>query len=166
MRVAVLFLFMLTGCINLNHGLLGASPTMEYSKEKGVFEGEYFLVNNPTMIDTLISCDFQKIWVEKRWRYGKWQGQVKPLGYSDRGSYQLIIKTDEKCKSNFQKKWYSMWTWQDRLRTSGKKSFMMDIYEVSDTITLPIYLGDGNFSKNYKGEHKKIGEFVLVKKKE
>jgi hypothetical protein len=173
MKVSTIFLFLMfiaismsSSCINLNHGLPGASPTMKYSKAKGVFEGEYFLVNNPTNIDTLISCGFQEIWVEKNWRYGTWHGQVKPFVDSERGSYQLIIETDEQCLSNFNTKWYSMWTWQDNLRTANKKSFIMDIYEVSDTIILPIYFGDGDFSKQYKGEHKKIGEFVLVKKKE
>lgn len=164
--IFVVFIFINSNCLNFNRGFAGASPTMEFSKDKGVFEGEYFLVNNPTMIDTTLSCGFREIWVEKRWRYGKWQGQVNPYGYLERGSYQLIIETDEQCLSNFQKKWYSMWTWQDNLRTANEKSFIMDIHKVSDTITLPIYLGDGNFSKQYKGEHKKIGEFVLVKKKE
>jgi hypothetical protein len=157
---------MCSGCLNLNHGFTGASPNMAYSKEKGVFEGAYSLVNNPTVVDTLISCNFKEIWVEKRWRYGKWRGQVDPFVDPERGSYQLIIETDEQCLRNFRTKWYSMWTWKYNLRTANKKSFIMEIREVSDTILLPIYLGNGDFPKNYKGEHKKIGEFVLVKKKE
>ncbi len=143
--------------------MLGGSPNINFSKSKGLFVKEYKLVNGPIVIDTTVVCDFYTIWVEKIWRYGKWRGEVEPFEDNQRGSYQLIIETDETCLINFEKNWYSLWSWEDNLRISGKDSFMKDMHNAPDTIILPVFSGKGNVPKSFNGEHRKIGEFVLVK---
>jgi len=159
------FILLLSSCcFNINEGLPGASASIEISKKCGVFVCEYQSAENPIIFDTIIDCKFSRIWLEKRWRYGKKCWEAIPFESQDRGSYQLIIETDEACISKYQANWYVALDGYNNLRIAGKSSFVMDIKDISDTMYLPILEGD-YFGKYKRRVHKEVGQMVLFKMK-
>lgn len=159
---SIIIILLLVSCVNFNKGLPGASNSIEMSKGNGVFICEYKSLQNPLVIDTLINCSFNSIWLEKRWRYGE-NGEAIPFR-SDRGDFQLIIETNETCKSNYEDRWYVAYDKYNNLRVAGKNSFIIDTQYYPDTILLPVLVGD--FFKSNADYNNKIYDIELVKIKQ
>lgn len=147
-------------CINVNKGLPGASNSIEMSKKNGVFLCEYKPLQNPLIIDTFANCNFQSIWIEKRWRYGE-NGKAIPFEDHSRGDFQLIIQTDDSCKTHYTSKWYVAYDKYNNLRVAGEHFFTMDVKLPLDTFFLPVLIGD-YYEKNARYDNKS-DEIILIK---
>ncbi|MFZ4398542.1 MAG: hypothetical protein ACOYO1_00795 [Bacteroidales bacterium] len=146
--------FILIGCDTLT-GHKGVSNSADESKSRSVYISEYHTLTNPVILNDTLVLNVDRIWLEKRWFYGKKKSTIISDGY------QLILT----LKKNIQKDYSFSWTigvdGDAYFRNCSKNSLMTDFDRFpSDTLVWVVQTGDklkDNFNPTI------IKKFVLVR---
>lgn len=144
------------GCEDIS-GHLGASKTIDDSKERKVFINEYKPLTNFIIVNDSIKFGVGKVWLENCWRY------AHDASKSDKiEGYQMILISNENDLSGFTIKWTIGIDSKKYWRFCSSNNIMTDFDELPrDTIIWQIQKGNHLDSVSLK---EIIGEFKLVKK--
>lgn len=155
-------LFFITSCNTFSvNGYLGASNTIDESKERNVFVQEYTVTENPYIVNDSVHIRVKSAWLEHQWRY---TGNSGDKAKKEEEGYQLLLLTDTSSLKNFGKRWLIGITARGSFRIAGKNAIICDFegFPVKkDTLKWEVQEGDDVFSVN---EKKIIGTFLLIAK--
>jgi hypothetical protein len=157
LSIIVIFL---TSCYTLS-GQLGASNSIEESKERGVFISEYTVNKNPYPINDSMQITVKKAWLEKSWRYGK--NPKKQTSMNHVSGFQLIINSKAEDLTGVDFSWTIGIKVNKCMRAASKEGLIGDFEIIpSDTIIYKVQKGRDLVIEVLPENI--IGEFVLYKK--
>ena len=135
--VLIVIIQLILTCCDTLTGHMGVSNSINESKNRSVYISEYHTLTNPVILNDTLVLNIDRIWLEKKWFYGKKKSTIMGEGY------QLILLLKHEVKNDYSFSWTIGVDGDAYFRNCGKNSLMTDFNKFpSDTINWVVQIGD------------------------